>query len=90
MENTIILFPYAGQLRKRVRREAEAISRLRKQRAFVQDRSDVREVDRPSHVVGINRQAERIYGLANLVAVIVMAVALVAAFGIYLTSFVAQ
>jgi hypothetical protein len=86
MEN-IILLPYAGQLTRRVRREAEVIARLRKGRAFVQDRSDVR-VDRSKYVVAINRPAERIYGLANLVAVVVMATALVTAFAMYLTSFV--
>jgi len=86
MEN-IVLLPYAGQLTRRVRREAEVIARLRKGRGFVQDRSDAR-VDRLKYVIGINRQAERIYGLGNLVAVVVMATALVTAFAMCLTSFV--
>jgi hypothetical protein len=88
MENTIILFPYAGQLTNRVRRESEVIARLRKRCGLVQDRSQVQAVDRPNSVVAINRQTERIYGLANLVAVAVMAAALVTSFAIYLTSFV--
>ena len=86
MENTVHL-PYVGQLTRHVRREAEVIARLRNGRGFVQDRSDAR-VDRSKHVIGINRQAERIYGLANLVAVVVMATALVTAFALCLTSFV--
>ncbi len=86
MEN-IVLLPYAGQLVKHVRREAEVIARLRKERGFVQDRSDAR-VDRSKCVIGINRNAERIYGLANLVAIVVMATALVTAFVMCLTSFV--
>jgi hypothetical protein len=86
MEN-IVLLPYAGQLVKHVRREAEVIARLRKERGFVQDRSDAR-VDRSKYVIGINRNAERIYGLANLVAIVVMATALVTAFVMCLTSFV--
>jgi hypothetical protein len=83
MENTITLFPYAGQLTKYVRRESEVITRLRKRSASIQDRSNVRA----NLVGGINRQAERIYGLANLGAVIVMAAALVTSFAICLTSF---
>ena len=86
MENIVVL-PYAGQLAKHVRREAEVIARLRKERGFVQHRSDAR-VDPSKYVVGINRQAERIYGLANLVAIVVMATALVTAFVMCLTSFV--
>jgi hypothetical protein len=86
MEN-IVLLPYAGQLTRRVRREAEVIARLPKGRGFVQDRIDAR-VDRSKYVIGINRQAERIYGLGNLVAVVVMAAALVTAFAMCLTSFV--
>ncbi len=85
MEN-IILLPYAGQLSRRVRREAEVIARLPKRRALVRARSD-RET-RSNYVAGINQQAERIYGLANLVGVVVMATALVAAFAMCLTSFV--
>jgi hypothetical protein len=86
MEN-IVLLPYAGQLTRRVRREAEVIARLRKGRGFVQDRIDAR-IDRSKYVIEINRQAERIYGLGNLVAVVVMAAALVTAFAMCLTSFV--
>jgi hypothetical protein len=89
MENTIILMPPADELIRRVRREPKSVSRLPKRYPVVRVRSDLQEVDRASYVVGLNRQAERIYGLANLVAVIVMAAALVAAFGIYLASFVA-
>ena len=85
MEN-IVLLPYAGQL-TRVRREAETIARLQKGLGFVQESIDGR-VDRSKYVIGINRQAERIYGLANLVAVVVMATALVTAFALCLTSFV--
>jgi len=72
MENIITLFPYAGQLTSR---------------AF-QHGSDVREANRSNYVVGINRQTERFYGFANLVAVVVMAAALVSAFATYLTSIV--
>ena len=86
MEN-IVLLPYAGQLTRRVRREAEMIARLQKGLGFVQDRIDAR-VDRSKYVIGINQQAERIYGLGNLVAVVVMAAALVTAFAMCLTSFV--
>ncbi len=86
MEN-IILLPHAGQLTRRLRREAEVISRLPKRRALVRARSD-REINRSNYVAGINQQAERIYGVANLVAVVVMATALVTAFAMYLTSFV--
>jgi hypothetical protein len=88
MENTIVLFPYAGELANRVKRESEVIARLRKRRALVQNRSNVRAADRSNSVVAIDRQAERIYGFANLVAVVVMAAALVTSFAIYLTSFV--
>jgi len=88
MEN-IILLPYAGQLTRRLRREAEVISRLPKRRALVRARSD-REINRSNYVAGINQQAERIYGVANLVAVVVMATALVTAFAMYSTSFVGQ
>ena len=83
----IVLLPYAGQLTTRVRREAEMIDRLQKGLGFVQDRIDAR-VDRSKYVIGINRQAERIYGLGNLIAVLVMAAALVTALGMCLTSFV--
>jgi hypothetical protein len=86
MEN-IVLLPYAGRLTARVRREAEMIDRLQKGLGFVQDRIDAR-VDRSKYVIGINRQAERIYGLGNLIAVLVMAAALVTAFAMCLTSFV--
>jgi hypothetical protein len=86
MEN-IISLPYAGQLTERVRRESEVISRLRKRCASIQDRRNVEAVIRPNTVVAVNRQTERIYGLANLAAVAVMAAALVASFAIYLTSF---
>jgi hypothetical protein len=55
---------------------------------LVQNRSNVRAADRSNSVVAIDRQAERIYGFANLVAVVVMAAALVTSFAIYLTSFV--
>jgi hypothetical protein len=85
MENIITLFPYAGQLTRSPRREPKVTARF--PRAF-QDGSNVRERNRSSYVVGINRQTERIYGLANLVAVVVMAAALVSAFATYLTSFV--
>jgi len=85
MENIITLFPYAGQLARSPRREPEVSARF--PRAF-QDGSNVREGNRSSYVVGINRQTEQIYGLANLVAVVVMAAALVSAFATYLTSFV--
>lgn len=85
MENIITLFPYAGQLTRSPRREPEVTSRF--PRAF-QNRSNVREENRSNYVVGINRQTERIYGWANLVAVVVMAAALVSAFATYLTSFV--
>jgi uncharacterized protein YigE (DUF2233 family) len=87
MEN-IISLPYAGQLTERVRRESEVISRFRKRCASIQDRRNVGAAIRPNAVIAINRQAERIYGFANLVAVAVMAAALVASFAIYLTSFV--
>jgi hypothetical protein len=87
MEN-IISLPYAGQLTERVRRESEVIARLRKQRASIQDRRNVEAVIRPNTVVAVNRQTERIYGLANLAAVAVMAAALITSFAIYLTSFV--
>ncbi|HET9374255.1 MAG TPA: hypothetical protein VFO40_04745 [Chthoniobacterales bacterium] len=87
MEN-IISLPYAGQLTERVRRESEVIARLRKQRASIQDRRNVDAVIRPNTVVAVNRQTERIYGLANLAAVAVMAAALITSFAIYLTSFV--
>jgi hypothetical protein len=88
MENTIILLPAPSELAKSVRREPEVVSWTPKRRAFVQNRSDVREVGRATYVVGVNRQADRIYALANLVAVIVMAAALVMAFSMYLASFV--
>ena len=84
MENIITLFPYAGQLTS-PRCEPEVASRF--PRAF-QRGSEVREGKRANYIVGINRQTERIYGLANLVAVVVMAAALVSAFATYLTSFV--
>jgi len=87
MENIITLFPYAGQLTRSPRREPEVTSRFPWRRAF-QDGCNVRERNRSNYVVGINRQTERIYGLANLVAVVVMAAALVSAFATYLTSFV--
>jgi hypothetical protein len=87
MEN-IISLTYAGQLTERVRRESEVIARLRKQRASIQDRRNVEAVIRPNTVVAVNRQTERIYGLANLTAVAVMAAALITSFAIYLTSFV--
>jgi hypothetical protein len=87
MENTIILFPYAGQLTKRVRRESEIISRA-KRYPWVQDRRDVQEAERSNSVVAINRQSEWIYGLATLAAVVVMAAALVTSFAIFLTSFI--
>jgi hypothetical protein len=86
MEN-IISLPYAGQLTERVRREFQVISRLRKQCASIQDRHNVEAVIRPNTVVAVNRQTERIYGLANLAAVAVMAAALVTSFAICLTSF---
>jgi hypothetical protein len=89
MENTIILMPPADRLVRPARREPKSVSQLPKRYPVVRARSDLPQVDRASYVVGLNRQAERIYGLANLVAVIVMAAALVAAFGIYLASFVA-
>jgi hypothetical protein len=84
MENIITFFPYAGQLTN-PRRQPEVTARFR--HAF-QRGSDVREGNRSNYVVGINRQTERFYGFANLVAVIVMAAALVSAFATYLTSFV--
>jgi hypothetical protein len=84
MENIITLFPYAGQLTS-PRRQPEVTSRFL--RAF-QHGSDVREANRSNYVVGINRQTERFYGFANLVAVVVMAAALVSAFATYLTSIV--
>jgi hypothetical protein len=82
MENIITLFPYAGQLTRSPRREPELTFRFPRA-----SRSDVRE--NANYVLGINRQTERIYGRANLVAVVVMAAALVGAFATYLTSFVA-
>jgi hypothetical protein len=88
MENTIILFPYAGQLTNRARRESEVIARLRKRSGLIQDRRNVQTVDRPNCVVAVNRRTERIYGVANLVAVAVLAAALVTSFAMYLTSFV--
>jgi hypothetical protein len=84
MENIITLFPYAGQLTS-PRRQPELTSRF--SRAF-QHRSDVREGNRSNYVVGIDRQTERFYGFANLVAVVVMAAALVSAFATCLTSIV--
>jgi hypothetical protein len=89
MENTITLIPSAAELTLHFRPEAETSSRFPGWRALVQDRSDLRKVDRASYVVGINQRTERIYGVANLAAVIVMAAALIAAFSIYLSSFVA-
>ncbi len=89
MENTIILIPSAGELTLHFRRGPEAISRLLKRRSLAQNISDLGEVDRSAYVVGINRQTERIYGVANVAAVITMVAALVMAFGIYLTSFIA-
>jgi hypothetical protein len=88
MENIKILLPYAGQLTRRLKREAEVTSRLPKRRAFVQDRSIVQDASRSNYVVGINRPTERIYDLANVVAVVIMAVALVMAFVTCLTSLV--
>jgi hypothetical protein len=88
MENIITLFPYAGQLTNRVRRESEVIARLRKRSGLIQDRSNVQTVDRSNWVVAVNRRTERIYGVANLVAVAVLAAALVTSFAMYLTSFV--
>jgi hypothetical protein len=79
-----MLFPYAGQLTS-PRRQPEVTSRF--SRAF-QHRSDVPEGNRSNYVVGIDRQTERFYGFANLVAVVVMAAALVSAFATYLTSIV--
>ena len=89
MENTIILMPPADELVRRARREPRSVSWLPKRDAGARGRSNVQEVDRASYVIGLNRQAERIYGLANLIAVIVMATALVATFAIYLASFIA-
>jgi hypothetical protein len=86
MENIITFFPYAGQLTN-PRRQPEVTARFPRRNAF-QHGSDVREGNRSNYVVGINRQTERFYGFANLVAVIVMAAALVSAFTTYLTSFV--
>jgi hypothetical protein len=86
MEN-IISLPYAGQLTERVRRESEVVARLRKRCTSNQDRRNVEAVIRPNTVVAVNRQTERIYGLANFAAVAVMAAALITSFAIYLTSF---
>jgi hypothetical protein len=88
MENTILLFPYAGQLTNRVRRESAVIARLRKQCGLIQERTNVQTVDRPNCVVAVNRRTERIYDLANVVAVGILAAALITSFAIYLTSFV--
>jgi hypothetical protein len=79
-----MLFPYAGQL-TRPSRQPKVTARFPP--AF-RDRSDVREGARSNYVVGLNRQTERFYGFANLVAVVVMAAALVSAFATYLTSIV--
>ncbi|HZC35378.1 MAG TPA: hypothetical protein VE242_07180 [Chthoniobacterales bacterium] len=87
MENTIIRMPPPDELLRRVRREPRSVSWLPKRDAGVRESSNVQEVGRAGYVIGLNRQAEQIYGFANLVAVIVMAAALVAAFGIYLASF---
>jgi hypothetical protein len=88
MENTIILFPYAGQLTRSARGEAEMISRRPKQSASFRGRKHVQLESRSNSLIGISRQTERIYGWANLAAVVVMAAALAAAFGMYLISFV--
>jgi hypothetical protein len=88
MENIITLFPYAGQLTRSPRREPEVTSRFPRRRVFAQDKGSAREGNRSIYLVGISRRVERIYGLANLVAVVVMAAALVTAFATYLTSFV--
>jgi|HubBroStandDraft_6_1064221.scaffolds.fasta_scaffold2754707_1 hypothetical protein len=90
MENTIILIPSPAQFVLHFRREPEVVLRPAKQRVLVREVTSLRKVERSTQLVGINRQTERIYGMANLVAVFVMATALMAAFGICLTSFVAQ
>jgi hypothetical protein len=89
MENTIILIPSAGELTLHFGHGPEVVSRLPKRRSFAQNISDLGEVDRSAYVVGINRQTERIYGAANVAAVVIMVAALVAAFGVYLGSFIA-
>jgi hypothetical protein len=89
MENTIILMPPVGGLRGGLRPEPEVITRLPERRAVVQPRIGFRASDRARYVAGLDPKIERIYGLANLVAVIVMAVALVVTFGLYLTAFAA-
>jgi hypothetical protein len=89
MENTIILIPSAGELTLHFGYGPEVVSRLPKRRSFAQNISDLGEVDRSAYVVGINRQTERIYGAANVAAVVIMVAALVAAFGVYLGSFIA-
>jgi hypothetical protein len=82
MENIITLFPYAGQLTN-PKRQPKVTARFF--RAF-RPGSDVREGIRSNYVVGLNRQTERLYGFANLVAVVLMAAALVSAFATYLIS----
>jgi hypothetical protein len=86
MENIITIFPYAGQLTS-PSRQPKIASRFSRSRAF-QHGSEVREGTRSNYVVGINRQTERFYGFANLVAVVIMAAALVSAFATCLTSIV--
>jgi hypothetical protein len=88
MENIITFFPYAGQLTRTPRREPRVTFRFPGRHGLVRGKNSAQGADRSSCVVGINRQADRIYGFANVIAVVVMAAALVTAFATCLTSFV--
>jgi len=89
MENTIVLMPPVGDLGQRLRREPETIARWPTRRVVVQPKLDFRAGDRARYVAGLDRKTERIYALANTAAVIVMAIALVVTFGLYLIAFTA-
>jgi hypothetical protein len=88
MENIITLLAPVGELLRRAGREPEVVSQPAERRALIQAKNNHR-VDRAAYVVGLNRQAERIYSLATLAAVTIMVAALIMAFGVYLSSFVA-